>query len=872
MELSPEQKKLKRLAQAIDKGSIGLLEVINEVEEELEEKIEEAIPQDDKLKELIEPLIPAPEKGDKGDKGDQGDKGDPAPEVDLEAIASLVIMDLDIPEKVIERVTEKTEVVHETPIVTENVVEVAKYETPDKIRDKLETLEKDERLDKKAIKGLDNMIDQPILDRAISILDQRTSFLINKVSGLKETIDSFPTENITKILVVDAGGNGDYTTITEALTASSSGYLVYITPGTYAESNLTIPNGVDVEGAGVDVSKVITSDATNAIFKTTSNNQIFNLTIQNTHVDGAAIDNTTSNSDNVKTIGNRLAGGADVVLFGANSTNQFVIGNEFFGTYWDVINATSSSSGHIHNNIVNVTPTNASEASFVVAGAASNICVENNIVVMTRVADEGALSFIRCGNGSVLSKNNRVVLDAGGVDSFGFSSPSASGSFTTENDSFTLTGATTAHARGVGAASANVTAIGGTVYSTSGTATITPDQQSDVKTGEIIGVGATSGELTLAFPATITDYTLTLPSATANGFIKNTGGTLSFATVDVSADTNLAVSSPITLTGDTVGFDFSTTNTWTGSNTFNLAVKIQADAAQIIFDSDSAITTTLQDSAASSSKTITLPNTTTTLAGLATAQTFTANQTIGSLASLLFASDNASDIGSSSRRVKDIYIAGNISDGTVSTAVNNLARLNTANTFTANQTISGTAPLLTFTDTTASADDWSIGASTNDAFTIRNETAARNDLQFDGAGAATFGGAVTCTSINTGNGAIELAAGTYTPTRSAEANMDANVTMFEAQYMRVGATVTVSGRFTADPTLAATVTSFEMTLPVASNIGAVEDCAGTAFCGAVAGMGAQISGVVANDTMKVAWISSDITSQSWSFTATYQVI
>lgn len=121
-------------------------------------------------------------------------------------------------------------------------------------------------------------------------------------------------------------------------------------------------------------------------------------------------------------------------------------------------------------------------------------------------------------------------------------------------------------------------------------------------------------------------------------------------------------------------------------------------------------------------------------------------------------------------------------------------------------------------------------------------------------------------------GSSTMASGVYTPTRSAEANMDANVTMFEAQYMQVGNTVTVSGRFTADPTLAATATSFEMTLPVASNIGAVEDCSGTANCGTVAGMGAAIEGVAANDTMKVKWVSSDITSQSWSFTATYQVI
>lgn len=118
-----------------------------------------------------------------------------------------------------------------------------------------------------------------------------------------------------------------------------------------------------------------------------------------------------------------------------------------------------------------------------------------------------------------------------------------------------------------------------------------------------------------------------------------------------------------------------------------------------------------------------------------------------------------------------------------------------------------------------------------------------------------------------------LAAGVYTPTRSAETNLDANVTPTEAQYMRVGNTVTVSGRVTGvDPTLAATATSFELSLPVASNIGAVEDLAGTAVCGAIAGQSAEVTGSVANNTAVISWRSTDITSQSWSYTFTYQVI
>lgn len=130
-------------------------------------------------------------------------------------------------------------------------------------------------------------------------------------------------------------------------------------------------------------------------------------------------------------------------------------------------------------------------------------------------------------------------------------------------------------------------------------------------------------------------------------------------------------------------------------------------------------------------------------------------------------------------------------------------------------------------------------------------------------------GAFRADSITNDTG---LAHGTYTPTRSAEANLDANATMTEAQYMRVGNTVTVSGRFTADPTLPATATSFEITLPVASNIGATEDAAGTAFSGTIAGQGGAVIGSVANNTAVIQWLSGDTTSQSWSYTFTYQVI
>ncbi len=69
-------------------------------------------------------------------------------------------------------------------------------ETPEEIRNKLETLKDEERLDASAIKGLGKRLSKfgdDLLNRAIGILDQRTSFLINKVSNLSDRINNLST-------------------------------------------------------------------------------------------------------------------------------------------------------------------------------------------------------------------------------------------------------------------------------------------------------------------------------------------------------------------------------------------------------------------------------------------------------------------------------------------------------------------------------------------------------------------------------------------------------------------------------------------------------------------------------------------------------
>lgn len=118
-----------------------------------------------------------------------------------------------------------------------------------------------------------------------------------------------------------------------------------------------------------------------------------------------------------------------------------------------------------------------------------------------------------------------------------------------------------------------------------------------------------------------------------------------------------------------------------------------------------------------------------------------------------------------------------------------------------------------------------------------------------------------------------MASGTYTPVASAASNLDASPTMSQAQYMQVGNTVTVSGSFTADPTTGAASTSFEISLPVASNFGALEECAGvaTGYNGSSSTF-ATITSSIANDTAYIRWYSSGSAAITFSYIFTYQVI
>lgn len=115
-----------------------------------------------------------------------------------------------------------------------------------------------------------------------------------------------------------------------------------------------------------------------------------------------------------------------------------------------------------------------------------------------------------------------------------------------------------------------------------------------------------------------------------------------------------------------------------------------------------------------------------------------------------------------------------------------------------------------------------------------------------------------------------LASGTYTPTLTSVANVTAS-TAYQAQYLRVGNTVLVSGKVDVDPTAAA-ATTLGISLPIASNFGAIEDCGGTAAAPGVAGQSAGITADAVNDRAQMQWVAVNLTNQPMFFIFAYQVI
>jgi hypothetical protein len=232
MELTPKQlKRIKKLEKFGEDKDLSTLENLLELDEKIDEKIDEVKTeintkfsglQEELKKKLSEELLYEVDE-EKIVDNVLGKVVIPIPkdgedyvltEEDKQEIADFI----KVP--IVDRVIEKTEVIHETPIVTEVVKEVAVKDDGKEIITKINE-DKTSFIKREKIDGLDEVLKtntEDLLNRAVSIVDNRTSFLINKVSNLSEKVDNInPVETQDLQAVTDIGS-----TTTNAITINKS--------------------------------------------------------------------------------------------------------------------------------------------------------------------------------------------------------------------------------------------------------------------------------------------------------------------------------------------------------------------------------------------------------------------------------------------------------------------------------------------------------------------------------------------------------------------------------------------------------------------------------------------------------------------------
>lgn len=134
-------------------------------------------------------------------------------------------------------------------------------------------------------------------------------------------------------------------------------------------------------------------------------------------------------------------------------------------------------------------------------------------------------------------------------------------------------------------------------------------------------------------------------------------------------------------------------------------------------------------------------------------------------------------------------------------------------------------------------------------------------------------------TIVTGSGTLDLtvtggitSSGTYSPTVNSTTNVAAH-TEYPCQYMRVGNTVTVSGKIDIQPTLPATLTNLDIDLPVAISVfNNTYEAGGAGYSNGLASAGFAVYAEVAETKVFFEFISTSASARSFYFTFTYQII
>jgi len=244
-------------------------------------------------------------------------------------------------------------------------------DTAEQVRDKLETLEGDERLKRSAIQGGEKLVDQENLDRAISILDQRTQYLINKPVSSQNTTSSAslivgttPVNNgtDTRVLYDNAGVLGEYV-------ASSSATVSSVTMRD-ADANIFANNYISNATSTVSAggTTVLTAASSRLQILTGSSNENYQLPDATTLAISAwfTFNNNSSGSLVVKNAGSTTlytvpAGGAvDCFVTNIGSANGVW---DFHALAPSITTWSSGASGLVMNTVLSTSPQILSGAS-----------------------------------------------------------------------------------------------------------------------------------------------------------------------------------------------------------------------------------------------------------------------------------------------------------------------------------------------------------------------------------------------------------------------------------------------------------------------------------------------------------------------------
>jgi len=220
------------------------------------------------------------------------------------------------------------------------------------------------------------------------------------------------------------------------------------------------------------------------------------------------------------------------------------------------------------------------------------------------------------------------------------------------------------------------------------------------------------------------------------------------------------------------------------------------------------------------------------------------------------------------RRYRWQYVASDAADGAY-----NLDKWNGA-AFVNVLNVNTGATILTMVGNISASVLVSTVATGTAPFTVTSTTKVTNlnaDLLDDQSGAfylarANHTGTQTMSTISD---LPTLAHGTYTPTLTNTTNLDAS-TAYACQYLRVGNTVTVSGKVDMDPTAAGT-TELRMSLPIASTFASEQQCGGTAAASAIH-QSVRILGGASVTTARFVFQAPDGTNRSYNFSFTYLVV